>query len=274
MKEFIKIKNALLAGQISFIGILIFYMLIFFNPFSAEAQKKKKPAKGTIIPILYERESIEIQDYGIEHNTLTEKEKADGWELLFNGKDLSGWTAYRQKTIQSNWIANDNTLMCTGIGKGHIITLDKFKDFELKLEWKIESNGNSGIYFRVSEDTLRMHFNSIEMQVLDNKGTEYKVTPKNAAGACYGLYRTDMNAVKEVGEWNTVRILAEDKHVRFWLNDVKTADFIIGSQDWNMHLAKSKFKNIPKFAANESGHIGFQHHKNPVWYRAIKIRRL
>ena len=83
-------------------------------------------------------------------NTLSAKERADGWRLLFDGKTAAGWRGYRQQTLPGGWKAIDGAL--TRVGQaGDIVTIDEFGDFELTLEWKLAPNGNSGVFYRVVE---------------------------------------------------------------------------------------------------------------------------
>src|SRR5664279_5145681 len=92
-------------------------------------------------------------------NTLTDKEKAEGWVLLFDGKTTTGWRGYNKPAFpDSGWVVENNTLHCVGSGNGeaggkggdHIFD-KKFKDFDLSLEWKISPGGNSGILYMAIE---------------------------------------------------------------------------------------------------------------------------
>src|SRR5262249_15258833 len=84
-------------------------------------------------------------------NTLTAKEKADGWRLLFDGKTTDGWRGYRQKAMPAGWQVVDGAL--TRVSQASdIVTIDEFGDFELTLEWKVPPNGNSGVHYRVVEE--------------------------------------------------------------------------------------------------------------------------
>ena len=84
-------------------------------------------------------------------NSLTDAEKAAGWRLLFDGKTTAGWRNYGKPTLSDGWKVQDGALTRTGAG-GDIITTDEFKNFELSIDWKIEPGGNSGIFYRASED--------------------------------------------------------------------------------------------------------------------------
>jgi hypothetical protein len=62
--------------------------------------------------------------------------------------------------------------------------------------------------------------------------------------------------------------------VQYWLNGVKTADYVIGSDDWNARVAGSKFTHMPMYGTKSKGHIGLQDHGDRVAFRNIRIRRL
>ena len=85
-------------------------------------------------------------------NTLTEKEKADGWKLLFDGTSTKGWRGYKQKGVPAGWQAIDGALVRVEKA-GDLITEEQFGDFELVFDWKVSHGGNSGVFYRATEDT-------------------------------------------------------------------------------------------------------------------------
>jgi hypothetical protein len=112
-------------------------------------------------------------------NTLTEKEKADGWKLLFDGESAEGWRGYGKETFPAAWEVTDGTLHIQGSGRGEagaeeggdILYDEKFGNFHLKLEWKISEGGNSGIFY-LGQESPEYDFiwkTAPEMQVLDNE---------------------------------------------------------------------------------------------------------
>jgi hypothetical protein len=109
------------------------------------------------------------------------------------------------------------------------------------------------------------------MQVLDNEGFG-DPNPLHHAGALYDLYAPAKDVRRPVSEWNDVRLVVNGNHVEHWLNGVKVVECEIGSDDWNERVAKSKFKDKPKFAKATKGHICLQDHSGRIEYRNIKIR--
>ena len=86
-------------------------------------------------------------------NTLTNKEKTEGWRLLFNGTSFDGWRGYRMTGIpESGWKIEEGLLKTVPKAKGReLITVQKFNDFELSWEWNISKGGNNGVKYFVTE---------------------------------------------------------------------------------------------------------------------------
>jgi len=206
-------------------------------------------------------------------NSLSDVEKAEGWSLLFDGTTTAGWRNYGKQTISDGWVVQDGALTRTGAG-GDIISTGEFKNFELSIDWKIEPGGNSGIFYRASEEQDEIYWNAVEMQVLDDAKHPDGQNPLQSAGAAYDLYPAPRGHVHPGGEWNTARLVVNGNHVEQWLNGFKMVEYELGSTDWNSKVAASKFKPHPKFGKNTQGHIGLQDHGNIVAYRNIKIRAL
>ena len=206
-------------------------------------------------------------------NTLTSAERVAGWRLLFDGRTTDGWRGFRKTSIPSAWKVVDGALTRTGEG-GDIVTTQKFKNFELTLEWKVAPGGNSGIFYRASEDDDAIYWTAPEMQVLDDDVHPDGKSQLTSAGAAYGLYPAPRGAVKPLGQWNTARILVDGDHVVHWLNGVKMADYRLGSPDWQARVKNSKFSKWPEYGQAKQGYIGLQEHENPVAFRNIKIKVL
>jgi len=218
-------------------------------------------------------------------NTLSQKEKNDGWQLLFDGQTTNGWHTYGKQATGKAWIIEDGTLHLNAAAKknfttnegGDIVTNDEFDNFDLKLEWKISKNGNSGIMIYVKEDANKYeqpYFTGPEMQVLDNAGHADAKIYKHKAGDLYDLIASSKEVVKPVGEWNAVEIIAKNGQLDFYLNGEHTVNTIMWDDNWRKMIAASKFKAWPDFGTFKKGRIDLQDHGDDVWYRNIKIKNL
>ena len=204
-------------------------------------------------------------------NTLTAQETKDGWKLLFDGKSLDGWRVFKKQDAKG-WTIKDGLLYLEKPGSGDLITKDKFGNFELSVDWKVESGNNSGILYRVSEEGSTTYISGPEMQVMNHK--EGAKLGKNDAGSLYDMYAPSANAMKPADQWNSFKIVTNGKHIEHWMNGVKVVDCDIGSDDWNKRIASSKWKNEKLFASQPTGHIALQDHGGKMLFRNIKIKVL
>ncbi len=206
-------------------------------------------------------------------NTLTEAERKEGWRLLFDGRTTDGWRGYGRPDMPGGWGVIDGALVRVGRG-GDIITTEKFADFELALEWKLEPGGNSGIFYRAVESDRPIYFSAPEMQVLDDLRHADGRSLLTSAGANFGLYPVPRSLARPAGEWNEARLLVRGRQVEHWLNGVKAAEYELGSEDWLARVKASKFAAWPEYGLAREGHRGLQDHGDRVAFRSIRIRVL
>ena len=155
---------------------------------------------------------------------------------------------------------------------GDIVTREQYGDFELKLEWRVEEGGNSGLFLRGREDDPYIFMSAPEIQILDDERHRDGQSPLTSAGSNYGLHPAPRGIVRPAGEWNAIRVLVEGDRVTQWLNDVEIVSYELGSEDWRARVAASKFSEWPAYGTLARGHIGLQDHGDPVQFRNIKIR--
>jgi hypothetical protein len=209
-------------------------------------------------------------------NALTAQQKKDGWKLLFDGKTLDKWRGWKQQGPPDGWKVVDGAI--TRVAKaGDLITVDQYASFDFTFEWRIAKNGNSGVFFHVAEapDLPNTFTTGPEYQLLDNDGhPDAKNGPDRLAGGNYALH-PPVNAVpKAIGEWNGSRILVNGPRVEHWLNGVKVVEYELWSADWKDRVQKSKFKAMPRYGLEKTGHIALQDHGDEVAFRALKIKVL
>ena len=204
-----------------------------------------------------------------------DRQPASGeWRALFDGKTTTGWRGFRQPSISSGWQVVDGALVRVASGAGDIITDEQFRNFELELEWKASEGGNSGIFYRVTEQADTIWKGAPEMQVLDDARHADGVSDLTSAGSNYALYPAPRGVVRPAGQWNAVRIVVNGDHVEHWLNGTKLFEYELGSEDWKDRVAKSKFSAMPLYGTAKQGHIGLQDHGDRVAFRNIRIRVL
>ena len=207
-------------------------------------------------------------------NTLNAAERAAGWRLLFNGTSLDGWRAYQADTLPQAWrVANGS--ITKNVTTRDIVTRDQFGDFELTFDWKVATGGNSGQFYRATEEYDRIYWSATEFQLLDDPNAADGRNRLTSAGAAYGLYPAPAGVVKPAGEWNTARVVAKGTHVEHWLNGQKLLEFELWSPDWMERYKASKFKDWPNYARATRGHVALQgDHRGDLELRNIKIREL
>lgn len=212
-------------------------------------------------------------------NTLTDAEKTAGWQLLFNGTDLKGWSNFKKSTIRPGWQVKDGQLVCVNPkDAGDLVNAATFGWFELQLDYNITPAGNSGIIFHVTDKGDHVWASGPEFQLEDNA----KATDKIRCGWLYGLYQPPvdpatgkiLDATKPAGEWNHVRLVIAPDKCFHEINGVRYFEYVFGSPDFKKRIAGSKFATMPEFAKSGSGAIALQGDHGSVSFRNIKVRPL
>jgi len=217
-------------------------------------------------------------------NTLSAKEKRDGWRLLFDGKSISGWRgAYLDSLPSKGWHVQDGVLIVEASGGaeaaygGDIVTIEKFSNFDLKVDFKLTKGANSGIKIFVTEQLPRTPGSAkgLEYQLLDDANhpdAKLGINGNRTLASLYDLFPAHDKKVNPVGEWNHARIVVRGKHVEHWLNGIKVLEYERGGEEFLAHKRESKFRDLPGFGESAEGHILLQDHGDKVFFRNIKIR--
>ena len=160
------------------------------------------------------------------------------------------------------------------------MTRETFRDFEFAFEWKVAPGANSGVKYNVSEElsiaaepvTAALGF---EYQVLDDSLHADAELPSHRTAALYDMIPPNENKrTNPVGEWNQARIVFVGNHGEHWLNGEKVVEYDLDSPRFDSLLAASKYAKFEGFADKRDGHIVLQDHKDDVWYRNVRVRRL
>jgi hypothetical protein len=229
-------------------------------------------------------------------NTLTKKEKSEGWKLLWDGKTTAGWQSLRNGGSPfptTGWVIKDGTLSVTDTGgaeggdAGDIMTIQKYGNYELSVDFRTTVGANSGILYLI-DLSLPIYRNGLgapvgyEYQILDDDVHPDAKRGKNGNRTVASLY--DMipaagtsdhtKPIKPVGQWNTARIVVNGTHGEHWLNGVKVLEYDRASPEFRQIISEDKYSKFPTFAEMHNTQIDLQDHGFPVSFRNFKIREL
>ncbi|GAB3934344.1 3-keto-disaccharide hydrolase [Mucilaginibacter myungsuensis] len=223
-------------------------------------------------------------------NTLTAKEKKEGYKLLFDGKTTTGWKGANMDKFPDNpkgWIVKDGLLTIQGSdGKesafvGDIVTTEEFSAFDMSFDFRLTPGANSGVkYFVTLAEKTSGSAIGLEYQVLDDDLHPDAKLGRNGNRTMSSLYDLITSTkTKEIthpiGEWNTGRVVAyPDGKVEHYLNGTKVVSYDRHSKEFRDLVAISKYKNWKEFGEAPKGHILIQDHGNTVSYRNFKIKEL
>jgi Domain of Unknown Function (DUF1080) len=227
-------------------------------------------------------------------NNLSEQEKAQGFKLLFNGKDFTGFRAvHGDKMPEKRWNVNNGMIEISpsdGSETGNdIVTTEQYGAFELVFDFKLTDGANSGVKYFVNEEFESGGKSGIglEFQVLDDE--KHPDAKLGAAGnrtlaSLYDLipsykidkdFKMDKRFIRKIGEWNQGRVVALPNNIiQHWLNGFKVVEYERKSNIFDALVARSKYEKYKGFGAGDKGNILIQDHGNNVFYKNVKIREL
>lgn len=219
-------------------------------------------------------------------NSISPSEAKQGWKLLWDGKTTAGWRGAKLTTFpEKGWNINNGILnVVSAAGKestngGDIVTIKKYKNFELSVDFKITDGANSGVKYFVDTDLNKGEGSSIgcEFQILDDQlhpDAKLGVNGNRTLGSLYDLIAAPKDKFFRKSDFNTARIVVNGNKVTHYLNDKKTVEYERGTQMWKALVAYSKYSKYPTFGELEEGNILLQDHGDEVFFKNIKIKEL
>jgi hypothetical protein len=254
-------------------AIMVAIIVLQFSTLTAAVEPEAAPAK-------------------LAPNTLSEQEQQDGWKLLWDGSTTAGWRSTRSGNFpEIGWVIENGELIVlpapgdANHSGGDIITAQKYKNFELSLEFKLSEGANSGIKYFMDPNLLKEKGSALglEYSILDDAlhpDAKMGVAGNRTQGSLYDLIPAGITLKPEkrekmsrpIGEWNQARIVVKGRNTEHWLNGVKVLDFKRGSSMFRALVANSKYAERENFGEWKTTPILLQDHGDLVAFRNIKIR--
>jgi hypothetical protein len=219
-------------------------------------------------------------------NTISELEASEGWELLWDGKTTNGWRGAKLDEFpEKGWVIEDGILkVLKGDGGestngGDIVTTKPYKNFMLKVDFRITEGANSGIKYFVDTNLNKGEVSAIgcEFQILDDRNhpdAKLGINGNRTLGSLYDLIAAPEDKPFRSGFFNTAMVVVQGNHVEHWLNGVKIVEYERNTEEWNALVQTSKYKDWPNFGNAEEGLLLLQDHGDEVWFQNIKIKVL
>ncbi len=219
-------------------------------------------------------------------NTISEREAREGWRLLWDGKTTEGWRGAKLDGFPEKGWSIDNGILKVlksdggeSANGGDIVTTRPYKNFILKVSFKITQGANSGIKYFVDTDLNKGSGSAIgcEFQILDDRNhpdAGLGVGGNRTLGSLYDLIPAPKNKPYLYGAFNTAMVVVNGNRVEHWLNGTKIIEYERNNQMWDALVDYSKYKDWPDFGNAGEGLLLLQDHGDEVSFQNIKIKEL
>jgi Domain of Unknown Function (DUF1080) len=196
------------------------------------------------------------------------------WTPLIDST-MSQWRAWKAgAAMPTGWSVVEGVLTKSA-EVGDLQSRLQYANFELEFDWMLAEEGNSGVFYRVTEEYDAPYWSAPEYQLLDDAHQPPDVTREQSAGSAYALYATPLGVVKPANQWNSARIVVAGKFVEHWLNGQQVVQYTLSSPDWAAKVKASKFGAYPNYGLAQRGYLAIQgDHKGQLSIRGMRIREL
>jgi len=223
------------------------------------------PEKGAISLTGVKTSSAHIRDAAADERTETFPDGDEGFETIYNGQDLSGWTG-----ATDGYVAEPNVLMSKPGAGGNLFYNQELTNFIFRFEFKLDEGGNNGVGLRapVGKDAA---YAGMESQILDNTSNQYAdIQPYQAHGSIYGVVPAKRGYLNPVGHWNQEEIVVDGDHVKVTLNGKTIVDANLKEASKDGTVDHKEHPGLK----NPSGYVGFLGHGHEIGFRNLRLKRL
>ncbi|MBA3849011.1 MAG: hypothetical protein C0502_03320 [Opitutus sp.] len=191
---------------------------------------------------------------------ITAFERSQGWQLLFDGRDLSSWRGYRSDKVPANWRVADGSL--TGAAGAALVTAAEFGDFELTFDWRVGEGGHGEVFVRTSEDAASP----------DRSGPQMQLAGHGPALGGHGLAAPERTIPPQFGVWYRSKIVAFGNRVEHWINGERVHAYSVDTPEWRKLVAASPLAGARDLGRQRAGFIALSGDR--VEFRNLKVRPL
>jgi HEAT repeat protein len=201
---------------------------------------------------------------------LSEQEKKDEFEVLFDGTNMHHWTGNTSDYIIEEGVIAVYPAKNNSGGNRNLYTKKEYDNFVFRFEFMLPAGANNGLGIRTPMEGDAA-YQGMELQILDNEAPVYsKLKEYQYHGSVYGVIPAKRGFLKPVGEWNYQEVIADGDHIKVILNGTTILDGNIREAAKN---GTADGKDHPGLF-NKKGHIGFLGHGSVVKFKNIRIKEL
>lgn len=211
--------------------------------------------------------NIFVKELNTEEAQLSDQEKADGFQLLFNGRNLDNWQGDK-----IDYTAEDGMIVVSPKegGHGNIYTGKEYADFIFRMEFQLTPGANNGLGIHAPL-TGDVAYEGKEIQILDNTADIYKdLQPYQYHGSVYGIIAAKREFLKPVGEWNSEEVVVKGDDIKVTLNGTVIVDGNMAEASKN---GAADHKDHPGLQRHK-GYLGFLGHGSNLKFRNIRVKEL
>jgi len=211
--------------------------------------------------------NIYVKELSTKPYELSKEEKEQGFDVLFNGKDLNNWVGNK-----TDYVVEDNTIAIypTKEGHGNLNTEKEYSDFIFRFEFQLTPGANNGLGIHAPLEGDAAYVGK-EIQILDNDAPVYsKLEVYQYHGSVYGVIAAKRGFLKPTGEWNQEEVYVKGDYIKVTLNGTVILEGDMKKASKNGTLDHKEHPGLNR----HSGHIGFLGHGSVVKFRSIRIKDL
>ena len=186
------------------------------------------------------------------------------------------WRGYAHGQFPQGPWSSDGDLLhaAASAARVDLVTREVFRDFVLAFEWRLPRAGSSAVLYRVNEDAGPAAQSGPAMQLLDDERHPDGAHALTSCGALYGLMAPWHELRSSANTYHGARLVVNGTLIEYWIDDTQVLGCDLAGEELRERIARSHFRDYPRFAREREGRIVLQHRGTEAWFRRIRIETL